>query len=464
MSRANALKRAEAFFDNGDFFNLLKDRVAYRSESQNEASTAQALAYLTQSLTPYLDGLGFACRLLDNPVVSRLPVLYAERIEDPAHPTVLTYGHGDTVLGMEDRWGPGLDPWTLTVDGDRWYGRGAADNKGQHTINLAALDLVLRERGSLGFNVKVLIEIGEEMGSPGLREVCAAHRKLLASDVLIASDGPRLAPMTPTIFGGSRGVANFDLRLKLREGGHHSGNWGGLLSNPGTILAHAIACLVDPKGKILVPELRPAAIPPSVKQALAELDVTGEGGPAIDPGWGEPGFSAAEKVFGWSTLEVLAFKCGNPEAPAHAIPPEAWARLHIRFTVDTDPATFEAGLRRRLVACGFPQVEVIPQRGGYFTATRLDPDNPWAQFAISSLQATSGKKPAVLPNLGGSLPNDAFTDILNLPTVWVPHSYGGCSQHAPDEHVLPPLLRDALLLMTGLFHDLAEQGAPAHRR
>jgi len=461
MSRENALKRAEAFFDTGDFFNLLKDRVAYRSESQNEASTPQALAYLTQSLTPYLEGLGFACRLLDNPTVPRLPILYAERIEDPARPTILTYGHGDTVLGMEDRWRQGLDPWTLTVEGDRWYGRGAADNKGQHTINLSALDLVLRERGSLGFNVKVLIEIGEEMGSPGLREVCAAHQKLLASDVLIASDGPRLAPMTPTIFGGSRGVANFDLRLKLREGGHHSGNWGGLLSNPGIILAHAIACLVDPKGKILVPELRPEAIPPSVKRALADLDVTGEGGPAIDPDWGEPGFSAAEKVFGWSTLEVLAFKCGNPEAPAHAIPPEAWARLHIRFTVDTDPAAFEAGLRRRLDACGFPQIEVIPQRGGYFTATRLDPDNPWARFAIRSLQETSGKKPAVLPNLGGSLPNDAFTDILGLPTVWIPHSYGGCSQHAPDEHVLPPLLRDALLLMTGLFHDLSEQGAPA---
>jgi acetylornithine deacetylase/succinyl-diaminopimelate desuccinylase-like protein len=460
MSRENALKRAEAFFDNGEFFNLLQDRVAYRSESQNEASTSQALAYLSQALTPYLEGLGFACRLLDNPVVPRLPILYAERIENKALPTILTYGHGDTVLAMEGRWRQGLEPWTLTVEGERWYGRGTADNKGQHTINLSALDLVLRERGSLGFNVKVLVEIGEEMGSPGLREACAAHKDLLKSDVLIGSDGPRLAPMTPTIFGGSRGVVNFDLRLKLREGGHHSGNWGGLLANPGIILSHALACLVDRKGKILVPELRPAAIPPSVKGVLAELDVTGEGGPKLDLDWGEPGLSPAEKVFGWSTLEVLAFKCGNPEAPAHAIPPEAWARLHIRFTVDTDPTTFEAALRRRLDTCGFPQVEVIPLRGGYFTATRLDPDNPWARFAISSLQQTTGKKPAVLPNLGGSLPNDAFTDVLGLPTVWVPHSYGGCSQHAPDEHVLAPLMRDALRIMTGLFHDLAERGGP----
>jgi len=201
--KLDALKRAEEFFDRGDFFNLLQRWVTYRSESQNEASTPQALAYLTQELTPYLEGLGFACRLLDNPAVARLPLLFAERIENPALPTVLTYGHGDTVLGMEGHWRQGLEPWKLTVEGERWYGRGAADNKGQHAINLAALNLVLKERGSLGFNVKVLIEIGEEMGSPGLREACAAHKELLKADVLIASDGPRLAPTSPTIFDSS---------------------------------------------------------------------------------------------------------------------------------------------------------------------------------------------------------------------------------------------------------------------
>jgi hypothetical protein len=58
------------------------------------------------------------------------------------------------------------------------------------------------------------------------------------------------------------------------------------------------------------------------------------------------------------------------------------------------------------------------------------------------------------------LPNDAFTDILGLPTVWVPHSYGGCSQHAPDEHVLEPIMRQGLQIMAGLFWDLGEQGLP----
>jgi hypothetical protein len=63
-----------------------------------------------------------------------------------------------------------------------------------------------------------------------------------------------------------------------------------------------------------------------------------------------------------------------------------------------------------------------------------------------------------LPNLAGSLPNDAFAEILGLPTVWVPHSYRGCSQHAPDEHVLKPVCRDALRLMVGLFWDIGAEG------
>ena len=93
-------------------------------------------------------------------------------------------------------------------------------------------------------------------------------------------------------------------------------------------------------------------------------------------------------------------------------------------------------------------------------ATRLDPDNPWSKWAVASIEKSVGEPPAVLPNLGGSLPNDAFTEVLGMPTVWVPHSYGGCSQHAPDEHILEPIMRQGLQMMTGLFWDLGEQGRP----
>jgi acetylornithine deacetylase/succinyl-diaminopimelate desuccinylase-like protein len=456
MSREQAIVRAAKRFDDGTFFDLLADWVHYPTESQNEACQKELKTYLTDAITPYLASMGFTCRLADNPANPRLPFLIGQRMEADNLPTVLLYGHGDTVLAMDGRWREGLEPWRMCKDGDRWYGRGAADNKGQHAINLAALACVLEEKKQLGFNVKVLIEMGEEMGSPGLHKICAFEKEALAADVLIASDGPRIDPQKPTLFGGSRSVFNFDLRLNLREGGHHSGNWGGLLANPGIILAHAIASMVDAGGKILVEGLRPKGIPESVKRALAELEVTGREGPVIDPDWGEPGLSLPEKVYGWNSLEVLAFECGNPAAPVHAIPPGAWARLHLRFVAGCNPDDFIPAVRQHLDEHGFGMVEINPPRESWYAATRMDPDNPWAQWAISSLQRTCGQKPAFLPNLGGTLPNDAFSEVLGLPTIWVPHSYGGCSQHAPNEHLLAPIAREGLCIMAGLFWDLAE--------
>ena len=167
-------------------------------------------------------------------------------------------------------------PGRSVVEGDRWYGRGTADNKGQHSINLGALASMLAAReGKLGFNVTVLIETGEEVGSPGLHALCAAAREELAADVLIASDGPRISAERPTVFLGSRGAVNFTLRLHLRGGGHHSGNWGGVLANPAVILAHAIASMVSQQGVMRVAGLRPPPLPDSVREALADIAIGG---------------------------------------------------------------------------------------------------------------------------------------------------------------------------------------------
>jgi acetylornithine deacetylase/succinyl-diaminopimelate desuccinylase-like protein len=148
--------------------------------------------------------MGFECRTLTHPK-AKAPFLFAQRIEDPALPTVFGYGHGDVIRGLEPEWKEGLSPWTLTEREGRWYGRGIADNKGQHSVNMQAMANVLAERGKLGFNSKMLIEMGEETGSPGLREVCERTRNCSAADLLIASDGPRLRADRPTIFLGSRG-------------------------------------------------------------------------------------------------------------------------------------------------------------------------------------------------------------------------------------------------------------------
>ena len=460
MTRDDAIAQAVATYDDGSFLALLDRRVARRSVSQEAGRVADLAAYLTLEMIPSLAPLGFVSTILDNPRDGFGPFLVAERHEDASLPTVLIYGHGDTVLGQEAQWREGLDPFRVTVEGDRWYGRGTADNKGQHTIDLVALGQVLLARGGrLGFNVKVLIETGEETGSPGLREICAAHRARLSADVLIASDGPRLSAGRPTLFLGSRGVCNFELDIELRDRAHHSGNWGGLLRNPGTVLASAIAALVDARGRILVEALRPPPIPDAVRAALADIAPGGgRDDPAIDRDWGEPGLSDAERLFAWNTLEVLAFVTGNPDGPQNAIPPRARAVLQLRFVVGTDWQSLVPVVRAHLAARGFDGVGVQASRGEVLGATRLSPDDPWVGWALQSMRATTGKDTALLPNLGGSLPNDVFADTLGLPTLWVPHSYPACAQHAPNEHLLGSIAREGLAIMAGLFWDVGEKG------
>jgi len=277
----------------------------------------------------------------------------AERKEERAAFTLLIYGHGDTVRGLDDLWRAGLSPWMLTVEGERLYGRGTADNKGQHSVNIAALAAVLAERGRLGFNTKILIEMGEEVGSAGLRELCVAQKHdLLRADLLIASDGPRAAPDRPT----PRGSHPIELVVDLREGSHHSGNWGGLLANPGIILAHA-------------------PLPAAVRHVLAGVEVEGGGnGPTINRDWGEAELTPAERVFAWNSFEVLAFVTGTPERPVNAIPGQARAHCQLRYVVGTtsfqrygatSTATVSPRLRCAAAAADFSRrVGLIPRTCG----------------------------------------------------------------------------------------------------
>jgi acetylornithine deacetylase/succinyl-diaminopimelate desuccinylase-like protein len=461
-TRDGAIGRALQFFDTGDFRGRLADLVAIPSTSQEAAHAADVQRYLSDAMQPWLERLGFTVAIAANPREGFGPILTAERIEDRVLPTVLTYGHGDTVRGLEDQWTPGLNPWALTEKGDLWYGRGTADNKGQHALNLSALECVLAERGGkLGYNVKLVLETSEERGSTGLREFVAANRDRLAADVLIASDGPRVMPETPTIATGTRGTYHFDIVVDLRHGGVHSGHWGGLTTDPAVILSHALGSIIDRRGKILVRDWLPRnGVPADVRAVLAGCPVGGGGEAAtIDPDWGEPGLTPAEKIYGWNSFIVLAMLSGKPDAPVNAVAPNARAHCQIRYTVDTDPNGFGDAVSRHLAAEGFANARV-ENAGVRMPASRTDPSHPWVRWTVASMERTLEKRVQVIPNSSGGLPGDVFVDHLGTPLIWIPHSYNGCKQHGPDEHFLRGPAREGIAAFTGIWWDLGEQGIP----
>lgn len=455
-SRDALIAEAARWVTGGGFEADLAPLVAIPSESQRPDCAPDLLRYLRDGILPW------CARLRAKAVIHEdgtgFPILTAVRHENDNLPTILIYGHGDVVHGQSGQWSGGRDPFTLSRDDDRLFGRGTADNKSQHLINLAALDIVLKERGHLGFNLKLLIETGEETGSPGLEDFVQANGERLSADVLIASDGPRLEPGTPTAFTGSRGAVNFRLIADLRDGAHHSGNWGGLLCDPAILIAQALAAITDARGAILIPEWRPDSLTPDIRAALARLPEP-SAGPALSADWGEPGLSPAERVFGWNSFAVLALAAGQPDAPQNAINGYAAADCQLRFVVGTDAADIIPALRRHLDRAGLAAV-AIEFDGTIAPATRLSLNDPWLKLVATSLQTTAGKAPHLLPNLGGFIPNHVFCDLLGMPTIWVPHSYGGCSQHAPNEHVLLSVATDAARCMAGLFWDIGEGGGP----
>jgi acetylornithine deacetylase/succinyl-diaminopimelate desuccinylase-like protein len=459
MNRAEAIVLAGEHLRSGDFLTMLARRVAYPTESQNPGRHAVLRSYLEQELLPAFSELGFSGELIESPT-GKAPFLLAEYREDARAPTVLMYGHGDVVEGMEGQWRDDLDPWHATLIGNRIYGRGTADNKGQHSIILSALRAVHQARGGrLGFNVKFIIEMGEEIGSPDLRQVCEQLADRLKADLFLASDGPRLAADRPTLFLGCRGGLRIHLDVNLREGSHHSGNWGGILANPATILSNAIASLVDERGHLLLEELKPPRISNQIRSMLADVKIEPmPDEPAVSPDWGEEGLSPAERLYAWNTLEVLAMSAGNIKSPANAIPGNAHAVLQLRFVVGTAIDKIVPAIRRHFESRRFSMVQVRATQS--FAASRTELESPWIDWAAGSILTTTGKQPAVLPNFGGSLPNDVFSETLGLPTLWVPHSYPGCSQHAPDEHILVSVTEEALAIMAGLFWDVGEMPEP----
>ena len=418
-------------------------------------------------MAPAFARLGFTTRIYDNPLPGQGPVLLATRIEDAKLPTVLGYGHGDVIRGLEDQWTKGKGPWVTARDGDRLYGRGTADNKGQHTLNMAALDAVRAERGGkLGFNAKFIIEMGEEAGSKGLAELVAAHKADFAADVLIASDGPRVKPERPTMTLGCRGAINFDLVCDLREGGHHSGNWGGLIANPGVILAHALASIVGPKGELLVPALKAPPMSKAVKDVPGRRrDRRRRGGPAGRRLVGRAGPDAGRARLCLQRVQHpgLHDRHARPAGQRHSAQggrqlPAALRRRHRRRRRHAGAA---APSRR---ARASRRVKVMPPpavNDGRFAATRTEPDHPWAQFVAGSLQRSANAKPAMRAA-------DGRLDLQRRV-----HRHPGHAHHldpallrlvlparARRAHPDAASSRSAIALMAGLYWDIGEGKTP----
>ena len=129
--------------------------------------------------------------------------------------------------------------------------------------------------------------------------------------------------------------------------------------------------------------------------------------------------------------------------------------------MDVERDVFIPALRKHLDEHALHAVEINTNIGrDQFPASRTDPDHPWVNWVKESIVTTTGTSPNILPCSAGSNPSELFKAGLDVPVVWIPHSYSGCNQHGADEHGLRSMFREGIGVVAGLFWDLGDRATP----
>jgi acetylornithine deacetylase/succinyl-diaminopimelate desuccinylase-like protein len=365
------------------------------------------------------------------------PVVYGEKIIDPALPTVLIYGHYDVQpADPYELWNS--PPFEPVIKNERIYARGSCDDKGQFYMHIKALETMLAT-DSLTCNVKIMIEGEEEIGSSHLGTFVQAHREMLKCDTILISDTSIIANDVPSIETGLRGLTYVEVEVVGANRDLHSGVYGGGVANPINVLCEMIASLKDDKGHITIPgfydkvedlttEQRDAlnAAPFDLEEYKKDL--------GIDDILGEDGYTTIERTSVRPTLDVNGIWGGYiGEGAKTVLPSKANAKISMRLVPDQTDDEICALFTKHFesIAPASVKVKVVPHHGGlpYVTPT----DSLEYKAAEMAMEESFGKKP-IPTRGGGSIPIVAlFEQELGCKSILMGFGLDIDALHSPNE-------------------------------
>ncbi len=365
------------------------------------------------------------------------PVVYAEKIIDPAKPTVLVYGHYD-VQPVEpiELWKSGpFDP--VIIDG-KIFARGSCDDKGQVYMHIKALETLV-QTNTLTNNVKFCIEGEEEVGSPNLGKFVATHKELLKANCVLISDSAMISLNTPSIDIGVRGLSYIEVTVTGPNRDLHSGVYGGAVANPITMLAKMIASCHDENNHITIPGFYDDVVVASTEERklMAEAPFN-EKAYKDDLGikeiWGEKGFSTIERTGIRPTLEVNGIWGGyQGEGAKTVLPSHATAKISTRLVPNQSSEKITEMLLEHFskIAPAGVTVSAFEHHGG---EPYMTPINSIAYKAASkAMETTFGKKPIPVRG-GGSIPIcSLFEKELGIKIVFMGFGLDSDNLHSPNE-------------------------------
>ncbi len=447
---------------------MIESAVAARAESlvgtllesiraRSVSLTGEGIAQHVEFLRHRLEHWGFAVEV--HPTKSH-PILYAEIGPEDAKRTWLLYGHYDVYPADAKQEGWRTQPFEPVVEGDRIWGRGAGDNKGQHLAMLQAIALWREQRGELPVRIKVILEGDEETGSLPLPAFVEANRERLAADFCLYSDGPMFPNDQPVLLMGVRGNLGLEFTSRGAKRNLHSGNFGGVAPNPTLELMHFFAELVDRQGRLQAPGAGYAdvTIAPADAAAVRALPLDREDFRAsvgADPITGDDDALFHERLMLRPAFNVSGFSAGHTGPGLKSIIfREAIAKADVRLVGGQDPEAVLAAIQRFAKDRGYPGIEVRGIKGT--PASRTPLDHPLVPMAKAAVAKGFGREPLVVPSLGGTTPDFVFTKLLGLPSIVVPLAPYDENNHAPNESTKVSLylagIRSGLHLLEALAH------------
>jgi acetylornithine deacetylase/succinyl-diaminopimelate desuccinylase-like protein len=365
------------------------------------------------------------------------PIVYAEKIGDPAWPTVLVYGHYDVQPADPlELWNSG--PFEPVIKDGRIYARGACDDKGQFYMHVKALETMV-STGTMCTNVKFCIEGEEEVGSPNLADFVRSNKELLKADVILISDTAMIGMETPSIDIGVRGLSYIEVEVTGPNRDLHSGVYGGAVANPATMLAKMIASCHDADNRITIPGFYD-----DVVESTAQERALMAGAPfdeeeyrkdlGIGAVWGEKGYSTNERTGIRPTLEVNGIWGGyTGEGSKTVLPSKACAKISARLVPNQSSARITRLLIEHFERIAPPGVTVKAQEhhGGEPYMTPVD--SIAYKAAAAAVRDTFGKDPIPVRG-GGSIPIcSLFEKELGVKIVFMGFGLDSDNLHSPNE-------------------------------
>jgi len=365
------------------------------------------------------------------------PIVYGEKIIDPALPTVLVYGHYDVQPADPlELWNSG--PFDPVIKDGKIYARGSADDKGQFYMHVKALETMV-QTGTLTTNIKFLIEGEEEVGSPNLATFVKANKALLDANVILISDTSMISMENPSIDIGVRGLSYIEVEVTGPNRDLHSGVYGGAVANPITMLSKMIASCHDENNHITIPGFYDDVVESSdaerAKMAEAPFDANAY---AKDLGvttlWGEKGYSSNERTGIRPTLEVNGIWGGyTGEGAKTVLPSKAFAKISCRLVPNQSSEVITEKIINYFtsIAPAGVTVKASEHHGGEPYMTPIHSKE--YQAAANAIAATFGKDPIPVRG-GGSIPICAlFEKELGLKIVFMGFGLDSDNLHSPNE-------------------------------